>query len=157
MKWLERFWSYVRFDGPIPEVCPERGNCWIWTGGRSRGYGHVRSGNKMLAVHRTAFELQNGIEVPNGLDVCHHCDNPSCVRDTHLFAGTDFQNLQDAVRKGRAGFHKVSPAQAQEIRQRFGNGELQRALAVEFGVCQSNISKIVHNVTYKEEVLCVFI
>ena len=84
----------------------ERGNCWIWTGGMSRGYGHVRSGNKMLAVHRTAFELQNGIEVPNGLDVCHHCDNPSCVRDTHLFAGRIFKICKMPFVKVEQGFTK---------------------------------------------------
>jgi hypothetical protein len=154
MNWLERFWNRVEFDGPIPEACPELGNCWLWAGAKSRDYGHVRSGSKMLAVHRTAFEIQNHVAVPEDLDVCHRCDNPSCVRGTHLFAGNGFQNLQDAVRKGRARFHKVTPAQAREIRQRYKNGESQTALAVEFGVCQSNISKIVHNVTYKEEVLC---
>lgn len=60
-------------------------------------------GAKMLA-HRAAWALKNGV-IPKGLDVCHHCDNPACVRPSHLFIGTVTDNMLDCSKKGR---HKGS-------------------------------------------------
>lgn len=77
---------------------------WLWTGCKIRGkrnYGQfcVGNGKKKLA-HRYSYELKHG-PVPPCLDVCHHCDNPPCVRPSHLFTGTRLQNMDDARRKGR--------------------------------------------------------
>ena len=123
--------------------------------------------HKMLLSHRVAFSLENGF-VAQKLDICHKCDNPVCVRPSHvplrtkvrsgrrshLFAGTEFDNLQDAVRKGRAGFHKVTLLQIHEVRDRVLAGERQKNLAAEFGVHQSSISSICANRTRKKEILC---
>lgn len=89
----QRFWSKVqKTDG-----------CWLWMGGRyPTSYGKVRVSNRTTYAHRVAWALSNG-EIPAGLHVCHHCDNPPCVRPDHLFVGTCKDNMQDRARKGRSG------------------------------------------------------
>ena len=74
--------------------------CWVWTGWKlTSGYGRMLVGGKQLLVHRLVYEQEIG---PLGaLFACHHCDNPSCVRPSHLFAGTNSDNLRDAYSKGR--------------------------------------------------------
>lgn len=78
--------------------------CWLWTGATtSTGYGHLTKGGhdgRPVKAHRLAYELANG-PIPDGLEVCHHCDTPLCVRPDHLFLGTRRENLGDAMRKGR--------------------------------------------------------
>ena len=77
--------------------------CWIWTGRFDGvGYGIIQlgRGEKRKGAHRASWELHYG-KIPDGLMICHHCDNPSCVRPDHLFLGTQKDNLQDASRKGR--------------------------------------------------------
>lgn len=93
--WLkspERFWDNVgKTDG-----------CWLWKGVRfPTGYG---LSSCHTYAHRMAWELTYG-RIPAKLFVCHHCDNPPCVRPDHLFLGTAKDNTQDAVRKGRWDKH----------------------------------------------------
>lgn len=61
------------------------------------------TGDKVYA-HRYAYELVNG-PIPDGIDVCHRCDNRGCVRFDHLFAGTRSDNMRDASSKGRIVNH----------------------------------------------------
>jgi hypothetical protein len=77
--------------------------CWEWMGTKnSYGYGVVMINRKVKRTHRVSWEIHNG-PIPKGLYVCHHCDNPPCVRPDHLFLGTCSDNLHDMVKKGRHG------------------------------------------------------
>jgi len=78
------------------------GPCEEWQGHRNHhGYGVVQRCGKNLRAHRIAWERANGPILP-GLVVCHRCDNPPCVRLSHLFVGTQAENMRDMRRKGRA-------------------------------------------------------
>jgi HNH endonuclease len=87
----ERFWGRV----------DKSGECWEWTGSLgSHGYGEFGVAGDRVLAHRYSYELASG-PIPDGLYVCHHCDNRRCVRPDHLFLGTARDNALDMVRKGR--------------------------------------------------------
>ena len=87
-----RFWNNVSFGE----------NCWIWRLYKCKqGYGRFKvSANRRVLAHRYAWEIVFGT-IPEKLQICHKCDNPSCVRPTHLFMGTQKQNMKDMYDKGR--------------------------------------------------------
>lgn len=75
--------------------------CWLWRAAIDRdGYGIFSYAGKTRRAARYALEL-DGRTLGPGEMACHHCDNPQCVRPGHLFAGTNQDNMQDMVRKGR--------------------------------------------------------
>ena len=90
----KRFWSYVDKTSA---------GCWEWKGGRrtSEGYGGFGiTSKRVVLAHRFSFESMFG-PIPEGFLVCHHCDNPPCVRPDHLFLGTKADNAHDRDSKGR--------------------------------------------------------
>lgn len=83
---------------------PSGDGCWEWTGGKDRrGYGQIGEcgvGGRTLRAHRVVYEMMVG-PIPAGMELCHRCDNPGCVRPDHMFIGTHWDNMQDRNRKGR--------------------------------------------------------
>lgn len=149
-KHLEIFWSNV------DKSAGENG-CWLWTAGKHKdGYGNFRWNDSAQLTHRISYQLAYG-EFDPSLNVLHSCDNPPCVNPHHLFLGTHADNMRDMVRKGRdhghrykSGEHhlmrKLTWEQVREIRERYSAGGIsQKALAIEYGVCQGQIQRIVRN------------
>ena len=99
MQTAEQFWSRVeRSDG-----------CWLWMGARlPSGHGQLLWRGKVIGSHRVAWMLDNESDIPDGLWVLHRCDNPPCVRPSHLFLGTHSDNMKDAAAKGRVP-HLLNP------------------------------------------------
>lgn len=80
-----RFWSKVDKSGPVATLRPDLGPCWLWTAGKSSGYGvfYLRHGQPVRA-HRWAWEEANG-PIPEGLELDHFaCEVPACVNPTHV-------------------------------------------------------------------------
>lgn len=136
-----RLWGKINGRGPD--------ECWEWVAGRDKwGYGLFKLNGKRVLAHRLVFALING-EIPDGLLVCHSCDNPSCCNPSHLWLGTHKQNMSDKTSKGRQPKGEEHPASkltekdVKEIRKLFAAGTLQIALAKYFGVDKSVIRDIV--------------
>lgn len=93
------FWSQVNRDGPTMPHRHDIGNCWTWDGRKNPGgYGVIKGGG---FAHRRSWELAWGGKIPKGAVICHRCDNPPCVRPSHLLLGDNAINNMDMVQKGR--------------------------------------------------------
>jgi HNH endonuclease len=92
-----RFWRKVKF---MPS------GCWEWQGHRQKkGYGTFRAYGENVLAHKFAYERTFG-PLPPGIQVMHTCDNPPCVRASHLSQGTNLDNHLDKVKKGRQSPHQ---------------------------------------------------
>lgn len=89
-------------DRFFEKVSPEpNSGCHLWTAHCNReGYGTFKLEGKKARAHRVAWEIANG-PIPDGLHVCHTCDVPECVNPSHLWVGTNTDNMRDCVKKGR--------------------------------------------------------
>lgn len=93
----ERLWDGI---SKAPGQGPG-GDCWEWQNHTiASGYGSLFVGGKNTLAHRFAYELASG-SIPDGLFVCHRCDNRKCCNPAHLFLGTNSDNMLDMYRKGR--------------------------------------------------------
>src|SRR5580658_2850163 len=141
-----RFWEKVNKAGPMPTpeavlVHPEIAGtqCWAWTGSISaKGYGQFNGSGRNVAAHRTSWFLEHG-DYP--AEQClHKCDNRNCVRPSHLFEGTNIDNVADCVAKGRnthpageiQGNSKLKTKQVLDIRRLYAEGASAKVLALKF-------------------------
>jgi predicted XRE-type DNA-binding protein len=144
---INRFWSKV----------DQSGDCWIWTGklhrddgwGYGRFYVHTQEGTITVKVHRLAYMITYG-DIPSGLCVCHRCDNPRCIRPDHLFLGTNLDNIQDMVQKGRQargernGLSRFTSEQVRSMRHLYTVDRMRQAeIARVFGVDRRTVNRIV--------------
>jgi hypothetical protein len=141
----ERFWLKVNII--------DLSSCWEWTGNKNRdGYGRIPYHNKSMRAHRMAWIFAHG-DIPKGMFVCHHCDNPACVNPSHLFLGTQKDNIKDRDFKNRQSrqvgelspSHKLNKQNVLEIRS---SSESERKLGAKFGVSHTVIGQIKRRQTY---------
>ena len=116
-------------------------SCWLWAGATTKGgYGQFWDGNKVQLATRWIMGVC-GIE---GVQVCHHCDNPGCVRPDHLFVGNRADNMNDASQKGRLS-EKPSGLLEADVRQihKLGRKDIpQKDIARAYGISEGAVSMI---------------
>ena len=125
-------------------------DCWPWAGPtNTQGYGVVSVNRRQVRAHRLAYELFVG-PIPEGMEVCHTCDNPPCVNwRRHLFLGTKADNQHDKRVKGRAakgehngGGGKLTDDDVRAIRVALSDGETKTAIGIRFGVSRVEVAYI---------------
>ena len=142
----DKFWEHV----------DKSGDCWTWTGGISpAGYGVIYFDAVLHLAHRVSWELANSNPTPEGMFVCHHCDNRACVRPDHLFLGTNADNLRDASLKGRMHngerdrVAKLTTGAVVEIRKLCASGVSQSKAARLYKVGPHAVSNIMTGKTWR--------
>jgi hypothetical protein len=144
----DSFWAKVNMGRPD--------ECWNWKGYvHPSGYGRIVIQHKFKLAHRIAYSLKYG-EIPDGLHVCHKCDNRLCCNYNHHFLGTNADNQADRDAKGRQtkgekiGASKLVTSQVYEIRKLYATGKYSRNdLAAQFQVTRVNIGLIVTGRAWK--------
>jgi hypothetical protein len=151
----ERFDAKVNKNGPTQphmKTC-----CWVWTGSKVRGgYGNFRAVSKEQPVYAHRFAIER-VKGKSALDVLHRCDNPSCVRPSHLRYGTELENMGDCIKRGRRQNAKgvnnpaarMTESKVRAIRQ---SRLTQTALAKKYGISQAAIGYIINRKTWKHVV-----
>jgi hypothetical protein len=141
------------------DVDPVTG-CWNWTGSfRKSGYGKLNVGSltdgsrHTVTASRASYETFVG-PIPEGLVICHKCDNPKCINPEHLFTGTFKDNYDDMVAKGRVnkargsriGISKLTESQVIQIRK---SRKSLAQLATVYGVTENTIRRILNRELWK--------
>lgn len=149
---IDRFWSKIDTSG----------ECWEWRAHTSpKGYGTMSIGRTRIKAHRFSWMLANG-PIDPGVCVLHACDNPRCVRVSHLFLGSILDNNLDAIRKGRLvpnvqprygvdnGTAKLNDEKVREIRRIYDpvSGLSAPVIGRMFGVSKTTIRLAVKRQTW---------
>lgn len=144
---LSRFWNKVE----------KTSSCWEWKAASSGGYGYISVKGQNTRVSRVSYELHFG-KIPQGLYVCHKCDNPGCVRPDHLFLGTALDNARDRDNKGRRippagtsnGYHKLSEKNVLDIIEIYKSGQYsQEQLGKKYGISQAHVSRLIKKQSWR--------
>jgi len=129
--------------------------CWEWQGTMIHtGYGRLWFRDRAYIAHRLSYEVHIG-PIPEGLVVCHRCDNRKCVNPGHLFLGTSQDNTADMVQKRRHRFGEgshnalLTETQVQQIRLLVVAGVKQRDIAREFHISQTTVWQIKNRLTWR--------
>lgn len=91
---------------------PVSSGCIEWQSATRNGYGRLIIGSRTdgtrasVSAHRLSYEVHVG-KIPDGLFVCHTCDNPKCINPDHLFVGTRQDNVDDRETKSRNKIHLI--------------------------------------------------
>lgn len=144
------FWRNVRVDA--------QSGCWLWSARVNKdGYG-VFGGSSTRGTrlaHRFAYQTVHNRQLLQTVFLCHSCDKPSCVNPTHMFTGTQADNMADKVRKDRQakgekqGISKLDDCAVRQIRAMYATGMYtQRQVGDRFGVTQAAIWYVLHSLTW---------
>lgn len=146
-KWRDPEFIKERFRAYFTEGSPEE--CWEWAGPRdpNTDYGIFQAIDpNSRAAHRFSYRYYKG-EIPEGLFICHHCDNPPCVNPNHLYAGTASQNMQDKHNRGRHWPFALTIDDVVDIRKRMSAGLRygdMKAMAKEY-CCDKSLLFLIRN------------
>lgn len=140
--------------------------CWEWQGTIDpNGYGRINFRNRKLQqysqrlAHRAVMEILHG---PTRLNVCHTCDNRRCINPAHLFFGTQKQNVNDMMIKGRHspqrgsnnGMSKIDEQTVRNIITFKSSGLSCREIGEKFGLKKSSVWCILKGHTWKHVKEC---
>lgn len=142
----DRFWAKVDLQSE---------GCWNWLASKNRkGYGRFSVGRQYITASRMSWFLYHNELLPPEVQVCHKCDNPACVRPSHLFAASNFVNQRDMCNKkrqakgGAIGIAKLDDLRVMAIRQARADGQTCTVLAKAYGVTISTIWMICLGLTW---------
>ena len=146
---IDRVMRYVEFD--------TNGGCWLWRGATlgNAGYGNVPIKGRPTSASRASWIAHFG-DVPEGMVVCHKCDVRLCCNPSHLFLGSQAENVRDMVSKGRANpargsasaKAKLTEESVRRIRQLSGKESI-RAIGRRFGVDPMTIHAVLKGKTWR--------
>lgn len=152
-----RFWANVHRS--------EHG-CWLWVGSRTvHGYGRFKHKRVHYFAHRYSLGLAIGRKLGPGEQANHRCDNRLCVNPDHLYAGTQKDNIRDAMERGRMSLQrpgfprhvargtanpraKLDPEAVRRIRRLRASGWTQQRIADDVGVWQTTVSHVLQGKTW---------
>lgn len=125
--------------------------CALWPWATHNGYGRFSKARKNIRANRYAYERRNGL-IPDGMQVCHRCDNRRCVNHRHLFLGTTQVNTADMVAKGRQAIgERVARTKLRQVEAVEIKASSARAadLAKRFNISEAAVWSIRNNRTWR--------